>query len=355
MTAFTSRNSTHLGVDKIATATTAQALYDNLKAVLEKDATAVAAGWVLANSYVVEAMLAAASVSQGKLKTALNSSSVSAGSGTSQGQIILSGGEYCFAPTGTIGAGSGPDMVGFFSGGSISASATGAVEFNLEVNGVGQVQSSNSVNATRGTQYTLLSWRENADDIITMTTRYVQASPPYDLGNGKIPLFAFLAIDKTTGAVKAASVAADPPWAHNGYKPQRRLPHFYRGERAFRLVRDVDAATRLALVSPDPVTRAGALAVCRQAPFVEQEITQAMKNEDMNLVGQPWVMENPGNYTYVMMPICPALDDLTLLADEGENVSEILAKGYFKIDNVPLDVVAPSGVEVVDVSWKLTG
>ena len=46
---------------------------------------------------------------------------------------------------------------------------------------------------------------------------YVQASPPYDLGDGYIPLFVFMLVEKGTGKVVAASLAPEAPWHYNGH------------------------------------------------------------------------------------------------------------------------------------------
>ena len=54
-------------------------------------------------------------------------------------------------------------------------------------------------------------------------SRYVQASPPYDLGNGEIPIFIYALIAKSgnalgvpAGTILETSVAVDPAWAYNG-------------------------------------------------------------------------------------------------------------------------------------------
>lgn len=302
---------------------------------------------------ITQAYIEPAAVGTAELKTALNSTSVGAGGGTSSGHFSLAGGEYCFSPTVNPNAGSGAESFGFFSGGAVAVGGGGSI-FNLQDPTAAAIVGTTTFAASRSTQYTLISWAETSDDGFTLTSRYVQASPPYDLGNGEIPLFAFLAIDKATGAVKASWVAQDPPWANNGRRPWRRRAQFYRAGKPYRLERQVPDEVRVALRSGSDTDRALALAAMRQAPFVEVEITQAMKNEDMNLVPNPIHINGPENYSFVMAPIGAALDDMRMLSDEGEDVAALLVAGKFSIGNVPLDAVAPAGVMVVDVGWKLT-
>jgi hypothetical protein len=66
MTAFNAMGATQLGADVIATAPTAQALYDNLLAAFEKSTGAP----VLANNYIVTVMLTDGNVTTAKLADA---------------------------------------------------------------------------------------------------------------------------------------------------------------------------------------------------------------------------------------------------------------------------------------------
>ena len=50
---------------------------------------------------------------------------------------------------------------------------------------------------------------------ITARQRFVQASPPYNLGNGDIPLFVFVEV-ASDGSILGTCVSTDPPWAYNG-------------------------------------------------------------------------------------------------------------------------------------------
>ena len=173
-----------------STSTTATALYENLLAAFEKDASAVSAGVVLANSYVTAAMIAssavtvnkigAAAVSQAKLKTSQGEIS----SFDSDTTTTLPGGEY-----------------GFYT--RVKASAAGGADYYL----------ARPTSTSYVTQVRILG--AGTGRTYYAQQRYIQASPPYDLGDGEVPLFVFARVDGG-GKIISTYVAQDPPWANNG-------------------------------------------------------------------------------------------------------------------------------------------
>lgn len=126
-----------------------------------------------------------AAISQPKLKTTTGEVSVSAGATSN---VTLPGGSYGFYPQLKNTSDSG--IVQAFISGSYNSGAYGTVIY-LNLNG-----------GTSGAGYA--------------QQRYLQASPPYKIGNITWGHFLFLLRDITTGAVKAAYEAEDPPWAYNG-------------------------------------------------------------------------------------------------------------------------------------------
>jgi hypothetical protein len=354
MTSYVARDATHLGADRIATSPTAFALYENLKAVLEKDSTAVSAGWVLANSYVVEAMLAASSVSQGKLKTALNTIATSSTGTDGSNQTILSGGQYCFGPTIQIGAGTGGDRASVVMGVAIATDGASAVALPWDVGGTG-VNTTFTSNLSRNTEYTAVMWHDAGDDAMTINVRYVQASPPYDLGEGEVPLFVFVQLDKS-GNVKQVWTAQDPPWANNGptvIRPDLTLAPEggSTGGIQVRFERDVSAEDRAAL--RDPLKRPEALARIKAASYRVIPITHALKNKDMPLIPHPFASGKPDDVA-VMLPIGSLLEELGELERCGENVAGLIGQGYIHISNEKQNRIAPPGVLPVRASWKLS-
>jgi hypothetical protein len=346
MTAFLERDETHLGTDRIFTSPTATALYENLLAAFEKDATAVAAGAVLANDYITEAMIAAGQVSQAKLKTALNTINP-----TAAGQTLLSGGEYCFLPTVMIGAGSGTDELMAIAGGTIDTGAGTATAPFLDSVAGAVATSFSPASTTRAAQRTYVMYHAAGNDVFTITVRYVNSSPPYDLGQGEIPLFVFARVD-SLGNVKDVWIAEDPPWAHNG--PTKTAPQWHdKAGRGFRLERPtLTDEDRLALA--DPLKRQDVIArLAGEKPRVV-EITQEVKNRDMPLIPHPWDGSDLGGDSVVMLPVTQCLEQLCLLHRCGESIGTLLQKGYVKIGNEPLNIITPPGVLSVEADWKLT-
>lgn len=327
MTAFVVRDASHLGVDRIATSPTAFALYENLKAVLEKDATAVTAGWVLANSYVVAAMIAdgnvtelkiqAGCIGQGRLRTTTGDVTTTSDALTN---LTLPGGEYGFYPN------TGGDAPSSSAQISLGLSGSGGLRANIALTDNG------SGGAARARQ------------------RYFQASPPYNLGDGDVPIFMFAILDGS-GNLIATYTAEDPPWANNGptiIRPDGYLPN----GNGYRLVRPrVDRQKLL-----DPATRGEELEKLRVATPQAIEITQEIKQADMALIPHPFLDNDLTGKTIVLLdPVSPMIHRLHEMHLSGEFPSEILTKGYLQLDNIPLKRAVPPGVMPVNVRWKTGG
>src|SRR3990167_709514 len=87
--------------------------------------------------------------------------------------------------------------------------------------------------------------------------RYVQASPPYNLGDGDVPLFVFVVVN-SLGKIESTYVAQDPPWANNG--PTNIQPDFIDLQgRKFRKTRNPLQDLKQRLQSPDLKIKIAAL------------------------------------------------------------------------------------------------
>ena len=142
--------------------------------------------------------IAASAIGQGQLKTATGSiSEVIGTSSIEEIASLLPGGAYGFFPR-------------------AKASVAGQVNF------VNFSHSDNFVNgANLPTSYTTLTAViENEDGISPQTAYleqvYIQASPPYKVGNKKWGHFLYLLRNIITGEIKSAYEAEDPPYAYNG-------------------------------------------------------------------------------------------------------------------------------------------
>ena len=148
----------------------------------------------LVDGSVTQVKIAAAAVGQGQLKSATG-----AVMGTT-GNLTLPGGEYGFYP-------------------QIKGDNTNTCDIRF-LNGVfGFTYVTNISFLGTGNYYA--------------QQRYIQASPPYMIGNKIWGHFLFLLRDIATGTVRSAYEAEDPPWAYNGaiYLPKddpgrlNEIPH----------------------------------------------------------------------------------------------------------------------------------
>ncbi len=188
--------------------------------------------------------------------------------------------------------------------------------------------------------------------IVNLRQRYIQASPPYNLGDGEVSLFIFALVD-SLGKVVATYVAPDPPWANNG--PTNIRPDFFDAAgRPFRLVRPKIDPLKLL----DPATRNAELAKL-DAPSVPQEITQAVKQADMPLIPHPFQGNDLTGKTIVLLDPVAAFTERLLrmheqLSDSGESLSGLIHADHIRLDNVPLPRAKSPGVIAVAARWKLT-
>jgi hypothetical protein len=330
MTDWVNRDSTHLGVDRIFTSPTAFALYDNIAAAFEKAAGAP----VLANGYVVNAMLAdgatvtyakmaSAAIGQAMLKTTTGEVSTAVG-----GELTLPGGTYGFYPQ-TKNSSAVTDMSVHMVtlGHSISASYVTRI----------------SISVGTGTGFAL--------------QRYLQASAPWNLGDGDVPLFVFAAIDGV-GKIVHLWIAADPPWGYNGPTSLVWDVREFATGKNFRLVPRTQMTLAEAKRSPalmrDYLDEHTAARVANEFTLVE--ITQAMKQADMPLIPHPFQGTDLTGLTVVMMdPMSPLGEKIEHLRDSGEMLADELFRGdYLRFGNTGLSRAAPPGVMPVDVRWRLT-
>ena len=193
------------------------------------------------------------------------------------------------------------------------------------------------------------------------TIQYINSSPPYDLGDGEIPLFIYGTVDNSTGELEGLSVSPDPTWAYNG--PTNIVPtHYAEDGRIYRLRRDMSSHPRTlaqakALGEREFVEYLDAFAVANE---YEEEITQEIKNADMELAYAPWRTGNPGiiGKTVVLFdPVSPVvlrLSELFIHHDDEENPIGEIIKSYIKIGNTQLNRKGPSSLLIPSVKWKHT-
>ena len=274
--------------------------------------------------------IAAAAVAQGKLKTGLQQS-LGAFPHNTVVEINFTGATY------TLG----------WSVGHNGAPAAAAVYPHDDANFL------NKISLFQGTGVGLIYWFQ---------ARYVQASPPYDLGYGKFPLFVFLLID-SSGKIVRFDIAPDPPWANNG--PTNIRPDSWKDKRTAEKRKEsppsegdlipMKRVLRKPALPGDPALMAAYLEALRNPVFDEVEITMAFKNTDMPLIPHPFIGNDLTGFSVVLLdPGCACLADLALMHEAEESVGEILHGEYVEIDNSPLAVPTPPGVLTRRAAWKTT-
>lgn len=270
--------------------------------------------------------IGASAVGQGEVKLANQQSSAAVAS-VAYANIAFTGAGY------TIGWGIGDSSANRFN---VVSYASGGVY----VNGIG-----------------LYNTDAEASRTYYFSANYFQASPPYDLGDGEIPLFVFVEID-SLGNVVRVDLANDPPWAYNG--PTDIRAHIKTKDgRKFRRVRAVIAEFGNAAAARASLGRAQFLERMASDGLVAQEITQAIKNADMTRIPHPFIGNPlpPGN-SIVMLdgqsPLMARLLRLQEITEPGETIADLLRDGYLRFDNAALPRRAPPGVIAVEPRWRIT-
>lgn len=273
-------------------------------------------GWMIGRTYVVEALLGPAAVTQSKLKTTTASGSF--GTSTFRAAYALTGGTYSWW---TMSAADNDRGLAF---GYDSNTAAGTLGFSGVLAGI------------ESTGY--------------VDERYVQASPPYNNG----PLFVHLAFD-SNGNIKHSRVAPDPIHAYHG--PTDITPQSWRGDKAFRLVKKINGLSMHAALR-DPATRRALMTGTAKVTEEEMEITLAYKDADMAVMPHPFIGNELTGLTVVMLePGTPLMERLADFCDCGEarEVRNLILDGKLIIDNAPLAIPnTPPGVMAVRARWKLT-
>lgn len=290
--------------------------------VAVRDASGNIAGNVLGNAATATTAttVANASISQSKLKTTTGVVSTA----STFLRATLPGGEYGFREQ----VRSSSDDEGDYY------QAVTLERTNAAGTAIGQV--------VRSTFFSCLQIGAAYGKTIYAQQRYVQASPPYNLGDGEIPLFCFALIDKN-GDVRGMYTAPEAPWHNNG--PTSIKPDVYMedGRRFKRVRKDL---------SPETLLRNPGLETHRL-----QEITQAVKQADMPVIPHPFLGNDLTGLTVVL--IDPVSDHTwraaELFADAHDEHHDLYYKNKLTIDNARLNRKGPPGVQVAGVRWKNSG
>tara|TARA_Y100000593_G_scaffold23728_1_gene47038 strand:- start:126 stop:1073 length:948 start_codon:yes stop_codon:yes gene_type:complete len=161
--------------------------------------------------------------------------------------------------------------------------------------------------------------------------RYINSSPPVDMGDGNVPLFFFAKLDPS-GKVIMTYAADAPPWLYNG--PTNTQPDIVlKNGIKKKLMRSIDPATKR--VTKDLVN-----------------FDADIKNADMEIIPHPFV--NDKNVGTIILLDPPATEELLDLHEAGEEVHKLIKDDYIRIGNDSLSRSCPSGVMPVSFRWRDT-
>jgi len=283
---------------------------------------------------VTQAFVALEAVGQSELKT--TSGEVSR-FGSSVVKNILPGGAYGFYPR------------------LKSSSATAAL-YNAAMGLTLDSTASYSNRATSiSTSYASIIMLASASFTITAEQTYVTASPPYNLGDGEIGCFIFAIIDNITKKVESVYSATEAPWHYNG-------PTDIRGKLAangkkYRTHKDMSGhPLSLAQARLNQGTLIAYNEAFANAPIIQEEITQDIKQADMNLIPHPFMANDLTGKTVVMLdPVSDLNFELDELSQHEEfNINELLHDGYLEIDSTDLNRSGPPDILIPSFRWKNT-
>ena len=173
--------------------------------------------------------------------------------------------------------------------------------------------------------------------------RYIQTSPPYDLGDGQIEQFVF-ALVNSTGKVVSAYAAPEAPWHNNG--PTDIRADYYTPEgRGYRRIKQFfteHGSVKAALAQG--LSREQVADLIHNSPLVDIEITQAIKNADMGLIPHPFGTVPVGHTVVLLDPVSPLMGKLAYLCEGGESICELLHAGDLIVTNTEVNRFRLSGV-----------
>lgn len=192
-------------------------------------------------------------------------------------------------------------------------------------------------------------------------SRYIQASPPYNLGYGEIPRFNLALLDKNTMEVLGTYSAEDPPWAYHGPHnlhpvdgPLLRSVELWGVDIAAALAGPQKAATLQKLKQMrDTKGNPKALRACRK----DHAFSIEDKNIDMDVVPHLFSNYDPAKHVVIMLdPLSKEAEEIALgeeFTGPEYSVSNLLHDGYIDISNEELAVNrSPAGVLTVKFKWK---
>lgn len=242
-----------------------------------------------------------------------------------------------------------------FSGGVYSLGhtfTTASTVNNLELHRV----------VANGTVSNIARWRLSliaAGGSASVRLYYINSSPPYDLGDGDIPLFIYVEIDPS-GNIISMSISPEAPWHYNG--PTDITPSSYIKRNGI-LVPQIKRKDMSGIPMSYKAAEAAGIAAMNEysrafaeAPEIEFELTQAIKNADMDIV--PLALNNqqdrPLNTTVLLDPVSDLTWEIFNMRQHGEFDAIEFITNWCNIGNTALARNGPAAVDIVSFSKRNT-
>lgn len=262
-------------------------------------------------------------VKQGDIDT--SASIVSAFSFTN---ITLAGGQYGFFPQIRYTGSNGDAMVAFFGK---AAAVSGNNVLGFEAVTTGGLTTSFATRIALGNAI--------GGPTLYAQQRYINNSPPYNLGDGDTAGF-FFALVNSAGEIDASYLADAPPWAYNGPTDIGKCHICPVTKKPFKYVMDdLEAFMNDKRLKPKRV-----------------EITQEMKNRDMHLFPHPFTAHRPDLTPVLIDPMDYKVRRAIEFMDKGgtEEVANQIAAGKFQVESDTIRRKGPQGVPIHKMKYKFS-
>lgn len=171
--------------------------------------------------------------------------------------------------------------------------------------------------------------------------RYINSSPPFDLGNGEVGGF-FFALVNSSGDIVSHYAADVPPWGYNGPTNICATHQCKATGKKFRTVTQ-DLTFEQVMDGLKPKAKL-------------EEITHEIKNRDMALIPHPFG-EIPEGHTVVMLD--PMDEKIRRMIDYqnmggSEEIIGAIQDGKIEIDNSKCKRCGPKGVSIHKMKYKFS-
>lgn len=171
-----------------------------------------------------------------------------------------------------------------------------------------------------------LSWGRSSVSVSTSggQQRYINSSPPFDMGDGEVNGFIFLNLN-SAGDVVGHYAADVPPWGYNG--PTRiRADKIDEHGRKYRRIKEtrLKSVKEIEQALKEPTD--GEVKAALDFEFKYELITQEIKNRDMKLIPQPFVNLEPGHSVVMIDPMAKEVAKLLKYQNEGEDLFDFYAR-----------------------------